>query len=172
MSVREELVECPGLEQHTGGNRGIEDIKDSCSPDWSSRARSATSRSRRFHRLWRTPRRARACQPDEPKVVSDACEVVKTGQLVKLRVLEVDLARKRISLTMKLDAPAVFKGAERADNGFDRRGSKTRFDRPVAAVHALARRRCVACCMGGFVCRSASRAAVRCLHLDQLQHAT
>lgn len=38
------------------------------------------------------------------KFVNDAREVVKTGQTVKVRVLEVDLARKRISLTMKLDA--------------------------------------------------------------------
>ncbi|MFY9512279.1 MAG: Tex family protein, partial [Rubrivivax sp.] len=38
------------------------------------------------------------------KFVNDAREVVKTGQVVKVRVLEVDLARKRISLTMKLDA--------------------------------------------------------------------
>jgi hypothetical protein len=30
--------------------------------------------------------------------------VVKTGEVVKVKVLEVDLARKRISLTMKLDA--------------------------------------------------------------------
>ncbi len=39
------------------------------------------------------------------KFVNDAREVVKTGQVVKVRVLEVDLARKRVSLTMKLDAP-------------------------------------------------------------------
>ena len=38
------------------------------------------------------------------KFVSDAREVVKTGDIVKVRVLEVDLARKRIALTMKLDA--------------------------------------------------------------------
>ena len=39
------------------------------------------------------------------KFVHDAREVVKTGDIVKVKVLEVDLARKRISLTMKLDAP-------------------------------------------------------------------
>ena len=39
------------------------------------------------------------------KFTNDAREVVKTGQVVKVRVLEVDLARKRVSLTMKLDAP-------------------------------------------------------------------
>ncbi len=38
------------------------------------------------------------------KFVTDAREVVKTGDIVKVKVLEVDLARKRISLTMKLDA--------------------------------------------------------------------
>jgi len=52
------------------------------------------------------------------RFVADAREVVRTGQVVKVRVLEVDLARKRISLTMKLDAPAPAKGAARADNGF------------------------------------------------------
>ncbi|MEP6969088.1 MAG: Tex family protein [Betaproteobacteria bacterium] len=36
------------------------------------------------------------------RFVMDAREVVKTGAIVKVRVLEVDLARKRISLTMKL----------------------------------------------------------------------
>jgi uncharacterized protein len=38
------------------------------------------------------------------RFVNDAREVVKTGDIVKVRVLEVDLARKRIALTMKLDA--------------------------------------------------------------------
>ncbi len=50
------------------------------------------------------------------KFVSDAREVVKTGQVVKVRVLEVDLARKRVSLTMKLDAPT---GAARSASGAD-----------------------------------------------------
>ena len=41
------------------------------------------------------------------KFVTDAREVVKTGDIVRVRVLEVDAARKRIALTMKLgDAPA------------------------------------------------------------------
>ena len=39
------------------------------------------------------------------RFVADAREVVKTGDVVKVRVLEVDLPRKRIALTMKLDAP-------------------------------------------------------------------
>ena len=38
------------------------------------------------------------------KFVTDAREVVKTGDIVKVRVTEVDVARKRIGLTLKLDA--------------------------------------------------------------------
>jgi uncharacterized protein len=52
------------------------------------------------------------------KFVSDAREVVRTGQVVKVRVLEVDLARKRVSLTMKLDAPVGLARAAGADNKF------------------------------------------------------
>ncbi|MBU6258671.1 MAG: RNA-binding transcriptional accessory protein [Burkholderiales bacterium] len=51
------------------------------------------------------------------KFVNDAREVVRTGQVVKVRVQEVDLARKRISLTMKLDAPLAPKGGG-GDNKF------------------------------------------------------
>jgi uncharacterized protein len=55
------------------------------------------------------------------KFVNDAREVVKTGQVVKVRVLEVDIPRKRISLTMKLDAAVPAKGSgpgARGDNSF------------------------------------------------------
>jgi uncharacterized protein len=38
------------------------------------------------------------------RFVKDAREVVKAGDIVRVRVLEVDLPRKRIALTMKLDA--------------------------------------------------------------------
>ncbi len=38
------------------------------------------------------------------RFVKDAREVVKTGDIVSVRVVEVDLARGRIGLTMKLDA--------------------------------------------------------------------
>ncbi len=53
------------------------------------------------------------------KFVSDAREVVKTGDIVKVKVIEVDLARQRISLTMKFDAPTGQKatGGSR-DNSF------------------------------------------------------
>ena len=51
--------------------------------------------------------------------VSDAREVVKTGAIVKVKVLEVDPARKRISLTMKLDAAPVARGQGPRDNRFE-----------------------------------------------------
>ena len=38
------------------------------------------------------------------KFVKDPKDVVKTGQIVKVKVVEVDVARKRIALTMKLDS--------------------------------------------------------------------
>ena len=52
------------------------------------------------------------------KFVNDAREVVRTGQVVKVRVLEVDLPRKRISLTMKLDAAVPAKGGRAGDNSY------------------------------------------------------
>lgn len=52
------------------------------------------------------------------KFVTDAREVVKTGDIVKVRVTEVDVARKRIGLTMKLgDAPPRRDGPR--DNRFE-----------------------------------------------------
>jgi len=54
------------------------------------------------------------------KFVSDAREIVKTGDIVKVRVVEVDVARKRIALSMKLDAavPRREAGTPR-DNRFE-----------------------------------------------------
>ena len=40
------------------------------------------------------------------KYVSDPHEVVRSGEVVKVKVLEVDVARKRISLTLRLDDEA------------------------------------------------------------------
>jgi uncharacterized protein len=51
--------------------------------------------------------------------VNDAREVVKTGDIVKVKVLEVDPARKRISLTMKLDATPAARGQGPRDNRFE-----------------------------------------------------
>jgi uncharacterized protein len=55
------------------------------------------------------------------KFVNDAREVVKTGDIVKVKVLEVDVARKRISLTMKLDAAPARHDAPR-ENRFEGAG--------------------------------------------------
>ncbi|PJG84921.1 Tex family protein [Conservatibacter flavescens] len=41
------------------------------------------------------------------KFVEDPHKVVKTGDVVKVKVLDVDVARKRIALTMRLDESAV-----------------------------------------------------------------
>jgi uncharacterized protein len=46
------------------------------------------------------------------RFVSDAREIVKTGDIVKVRVVEVDLARKRIALTMKLETKPAPKAAD------------------------------------------------------------
>ena len=54
-----------------------------------------------------------------------AREVVKTGDIVKVKVLEVDVARKRISLTMKLDAAPARRDGPR-DNKFEGAGRDNR----------------------------------------------
>ncbi|WP_044469589.1 Tex family protein [Mannheimia massilioguelmaensis] len=48
------------------------------------------------------------------KFVEDPHQVVKTGDVVKVKVLEVDVARRRIALTMRLDESAV-KNSEKSD---------------------------------------------------------
>ena len=54
------------------------------------------------------------------KFVDDPHQVVKTGDVVKVKVLEVDVPRKRIALTMRLEETAAPKGerpqSKRADN--------------------------------------------------------
>ena len=53
------------------------------------------------------------------KFITDAREVVKTGDIVKVKVTEVDVARKRIGLTMKL-SDAAPSGAQRSrENKFE-----------------------------------------------------
>ncbi len=81
------------------------------------------------------------------KFVTDAREVVKTGDIVKVKVLEVDVARKRISLTMKLDAAPARRDLPR-DNRFEGAGRDNRqrggvsggayTSPPVAAGSAMA----------------------------------
>lgn len=70
------------------------------------------------------------------KFVNDAREVVKTGAIVKVKVLEVDIARKRISLTMKLgEAPA--RGSE-GRNRFEQAGRGQRMPAQQQAPTAMA----------------------------------
>ncbi|GAA2731645.1 Tex family protein [Actinocorallia aurantiaca] len=62
--------------------------------------------------------------------VSDPREVVKPGDVVRVKVLEVDLQRKRISLTLRLDeesprgqrGPRGSNGSNGSNGGDDRRG--------------------------------------------------
>jgi uncharacterized protein len=73
------------------------------------------------------------------KFVADAREVVRTGDIVKVKVLEVDLARKRIALTMKLDAKPAAGGDARGDNRFRPAGRGERAAaRPAEASSAMA----------------------------------
>ena len=77
------------------------------------------------------------------KFVNDAREIVKTGDIVKVKVLEVDLARKRISLTMKLDAKPPARG-EAGGNSFrpaqrnERGGGSPRAAAPASSAMAEA----------------------------------
>ena len=71
------------------------------------------------------------------KFVTDAREVVKTGDIVKVRVTEVDVARKRIGLTMKLGDAPVRRDAPR-ENRFDgaRPGGSGHGQRSFKSGHA------------------------------------
>ncbi|MDI9333938.1 MAG: Tex family protein [Cytophagales bacterium] len=46
------------------------------------------------------------------RFVSDAREVVKTGDIVSVKVMEIDVARKRIGLSMRLDASSIKLGTD------------------------------------------------------------
>ncbi len=48
------------------------------------------------------------------RYVHDPREVVKAGDIVRVKVLEVDLARRRIALTMRLDDPPAAPQAQAA----------------------------------------------------------
>jgi uncharacterized protein len=51
------------------------------------------------------------------KFVKDPHEVVKAGQVVKVKVLEVDVKRRRIGLTMKLNDAAPSNTVARSQPG-------------------------------------------------------
>jgi protein Tex len=58
------------------------------------------------------------------RFVKDAREVVKTGDIVKVRVVEVDLARGRIALSMKQDAAPSNHGGGHRPAGRDERAPR------------------------------------------------
>ncbi len=77
------------------------------------------------------------------KFVNDAREVVKTGDIVKVKVMEVDVARKRIGLSMKLGDAPPRQGGDRGgprDNRFEGagRGQRQAPSAPQATAMASA----------------------------------
>ncbi len=67
------------------------------------------------------------------KFVKDPHEVVKAGQVVKVKVLEVDVKRRRIGLTMKLnDSAPSNPGITRSDG--DQRGGSRASSKPIQQV--------------------------------------
>jgi uncharacterized protein len=60
--------------------------------------------------------------------VADPRAVVKTGEVVRVKVLSVDIPRKRISLTMRLDDEGAGSGGPRAAPGPAREDGPTRPD--------------------------------------------
>ncbi|MFC4728892.1 Tex family protein [Coralloluteibacterium thermophilus] len=69
------------------------------------------------------------------KFVKDPREVVKAGDIVKVKVLEVDIPRKRIALTMRLDDPIGADAPRARDGGRreeGRRGADPRRGAPSA----------------------------------------
>lgn len=76
------------------------------------------------------------------KFIKDPHEIVKAGQVVKVKVLDVDVKRQRISLTMRLDddaapsAPGNRGGAERGAMRGGARAQRSREPEPAGAMAA------------------------------------
>ncbi|KGU64165.1 S1 RNA binding domain protein [Burkholderia pseudomallei MSHR983] len=76
------------------------------------------------------------------KFIKDPHEIVKAGQVVKVKVLDVDVKRQRISLTMRLDddaapsAPGNRGGAERGAMRGGARAQRSREPEPTGAMAA------------------------------------
>ncbi|MGD8690531.1 MAG: S1 RNA-binding domain-containing protein, partial [Gammaproteobacteria bacterium] len=76
------------------------------------------------------------------RFVKDPHDVVKAGQVVKVKVLEVDIERKRIALTMKLDDAPTPEGRSRKPRETRGRGprrEKPRREQPESALAAALR---------------------------------
>ncbi len=71
------------------------------------------------------------------KFVSDAREVVKTGDIVTVQVLEVDVLRQRISLSMKLGEPAATPKKPLANRADARPEGVARHSRPRIGGHGV-----------------------------------
>ena len=65
------------------------------------------------------------------RFIKDPREVVKAGDIVKVKVMEVDLQRKRIALTMRLEQNA-------ADHGSGNNGGQRREERNQAGNRGAA----------------------------------
>ncbi len=78
------------------------------------------------------------------KFTTDARAVVKTGDIVKVRVTEIDVARKRIGLTMKLGEVTARRDVPRDNrfegsrSGFNQNQNPTRQEAPQAVPSAMA----------------------------------
>jgi uncharacterized protein len=67
------------------------------------------------------------------RFVKDPREVVKPGDIVKVKVLEIDQKRKRISLTMRLHDEAVKRAAPSGDRPLTQRDRQHMAEKPKAA---------------------------------------
>lgn len=67
------------------------------------------------------------------KYITDPHQVVKAGDIVKVKVLEVDIARKRVSLTMRMDEQPQPKSGGAASKGKPTTSGNNRAARPAAA---------------------------------------
>ncbi len=72
------------------------------------------------------------------KFVRDPRSVVKAGDVVKVKVMGIDLRRKRISLSMRLDDEPEMETARRGDGGDSGRPSRRRRSRAPEKSGALA----------------------------------
>jgi len=70
------------------------------------------------------------------RYVKDPAEVVKAGDIVKVKVVEVDLARKRIALTMRLGDEVARKPAAKDTRPTTRQGDARRSERGQDAPSA------------------------------------
>jgi uncharacterized protein len=64
------------------------------------------------------------------KFVDNPADVVKAGDIVKVKVLDVDIPRKRISLTMRMDEQASAKSNNERSSGTQNKPQQRRSNKP------------------------------------------